>query len=732
MKLHEFAFSLILALALGQSVLVERVRAAEPAADACIGELKRKSGKTVDFHPAAAAVDCAAIPDADTENLRTGGRPQFRNFTGEDLLAFGEKGPVVRIAFDAAKGRNIYLVSDPVAIQELLGSTRAAPGIPQQRISSGLPSSGPKLIGGEIFFGNGEAWRNRRTMVQSLFAAQAIERKTPEIVATIGEFLQTRWKKIAEKAAPIDLLDEMRRLSFRVLFKSFVGISDPELTEDAYQAFNTFFRPINDGRILNPEFPEAERAKVMEAKEKVDGITRKIMADRRAAGFPDPENNLVDRLGRGKSETGAPLTEDQILGEMRTFYLAGSDATAWVLAQALNNLARYPETASNLLEELSKIGSADHPWSGGDIRKCPYLSGFLNESMRLSPPLYTMTSSFGEDIEILGRRIPANSLLVFSPEAQGRDPSIWRDPRKFDPTRVFKAKETTAFGGGERICVGMALAIREASLAFAMIAQSYDVVAVTELRPTLSSVARATAPTQPYLVTIKPKGSPGVDTTTPKVVAILAKNVNTFVGKNGRAPNAHATDPAERLSYMVWLNSNALPEFRDRLTPEVREVLARAPAPEWGQDTGPVKYAVAPLLPPLTGEDGGLDVTHPRTGHTEHFNTVYLRTEEERAPYRLTVQNGKLYDASGKLFDTSDSVLDGLSHTEGRAILVMDESGAFYGLKIQIRGTVHHSTPLAGGPIAFGGEVVVKEGVLTLLGNRTGHHLTPGAFSLRP
>jgi hypothetical protein len=113
-----------------------------------------------------------------------------------------------------------------------------------------------------------------------------------------------------------------------------------------------------------------------------------------------------------------------------------------------------------------------------------------------------------------------------------------------------------------------------------------------------------------------------------------------------------------------------------------------------------------------------------------YFETKYLRTEEERAPYKLTVdkKTGLLMGADGKPYDTSDAELKGLSNSKGRAMLVMDKKGNLYAMKDQIRGKLHHTTLLAGGPVAFAGEIIVENGKLTLIGSKSGHYHTPTTF----
>ncbi len=107
---------------------------------------------------------------------------------------------------------------------------------------------------------------------------------------------------------------------------------------------------------------------------------------------------------------------------------------------------------------------------------------------------------------------------------------------------------------------------------------------------------------------------------------------------------------------------------------------------------------------------------------------VKYLNEEERADLQLFVKDGKLYDASGDLFDTSaaSSLHPG---GQGRAIFVMDENGNLYASNEQIWGTFHHSSFLAGEPVAGAGEIQVSNGELQFLTDHSGHYRPSRAYT---
>lgn len=74
----------------------------------------------------------------------------------------------------------------------------------------------------------------------------------------------------------------------------------------------------------------------------------------------------------------------------------------------------------------------------------------------------------------------------------------------------------------------------------------------------------------------------------------------------------------------------------------------------------------------------------------------------------------------GSLFDTSTA---GTVHSgAGRAMFVMDEHGNLYASLEQRVGELHHSSFLGGRPVAGAGEIVVHDGVTSIISRKSGHY----------
>jgi cytochrome P450 len=154
-------------------------------------------------------------------------------------------------------------------------------------------------------------------------------------------------------------------------------------------------------------------------------------------------------------------------------------------------LSQHPEIARRLHREVVHA-LGDRTPTLADLGKMPYARQVVAESMRLYPPVWTISRSVTADDQIAGYDIPRGSVALVSPYLTHRSPSVWRNPEGFDPDRFAPDEEAKIprfayfpFGGGPRQCIGNNFALMEAQLLLAMIARSYqpELVPFASLEP---------------------------------------------------------------------------------------------------------------------------------------------------------------------------------------------------------------------------------------------------------
>lgn len=110
------------------------------------------------------------------------------------------------------------------------------------------------------------------------------------------------------------------------------------------------------------------------------------------------------------------------------------------------------------------------------------------------------------------------------------------------------------------------------------------------------------------------------------------------------------------------------------------------------------------------------------TGKVFGTSVKYLN-DRERAGFKVVIKDGKVYDAAGQLFDTRQASTS-FAKNKGRAIFVMDATGALYISNEQTKGKFHHSSFFAGRPVAAAGDIRIENGVVTAISRKSGHHRT--------
>lgn len=107
----------------------------------------------------------------------------------------------------------------------------------------------------------------------------------------------------------------------------------------------------------------------------------------------------------------------------------------------------------------------------------------INESLRLYPPVLTVTRKVRREVRLGSLTLPANVNIFISILALHHNPQIWgKDVHDFKPERfaegVAKATNNNAaafvpFGMGPRTCVGLNFTTNEAKIALSMFLQRY-------------------------------------------------------------------------------------------------------------------------------------------------------------------------------------------------------------------------------------------------------------------
>jgi cytochrome P450 len=191
-----------------------------------------------------------------------------------------------------------------------------------------------------------------------------------------------------------------------------------------------------------------QRAEVARAIIALQQYLLPLIEDRRASPRDDLMSDLVHATIDDPTVEGPrQLTTGELLPIIGQLLVAGNETTAKLIGLAMVILLRKPD----LLETLRATPSL--------------IPGFIEETLRLDPPVHAGFRVARRDTEIAGCPVHAGQRVAASWGAAGRDPEVFADPERFDIHRANAARHM-AFGFGPHLCAGAPLARAESRIAF--------------------------------------------------------------------------------------------------------------------------------------------------------------------------------------------------------------------------------------------------------------------------
>jgi len=157
---------------------------------------------------------------------------------------------------------------------------------------------------------------------------------------------------------------------------------------------------------------------------------------------------------------------DQTVGLIAAGFETTSAAMTWTVRALLTNEGTWDRAKAEVDEVLG-----DRAPTAEDLPKLTYLTGVVQESLRLWPPAPLSVRVPAEDFTFAGKRVKAGQQVLYSPYVTHRLDEVWPDADRFVPERWRTAKpaphEYLPFGGGPHRCVGATLATTELTVMLA-------------------------------------------------------------------------------------------------------------------------------------------------------------------------------------------------------------------------------------------------------------------------
>ncbi len=334
----------------------------------------------------------------------------------------------------------------------------------------GWPESFQTLLGESLFVQDGaEHQRNRRLLLPA-FHGRALASYFATMDSITRQYLE-RWLKLGEFA----WFSENKQLTFDIASQILLGATPgPEVAR-----LSSLFATLTDGffALRRSTLPWTRFGKALAARDEILHHLAKVIKDREHA----PTSDALSLLLAARDEHGEQLTQREIMLQSMLLLFAGHETTTSMITSLCLELARHPKVLARARAEQAQL-AAQGPVSLEQLGQMPYLEQILREVERLHPAVAGGFRGVVKPFEFNGYAVPEGWRVQYSIIGTHNTPSVYTAAERFDPDRFGPEREEhkkqafslIGFGGGPRVCIGVAFAQMEMKIIAAHLLRSYQ------------------------------------------------------------------------------------------------------------------------------------------------------------------------------------------------------------------------------------------------------------------
>jgi cytochrome P450 len=326
----------------------------------------------------------------------------------------------------------------------------------------GWPQSFKTLLGRSLFVQEGEEHRRNRRLIMPAFHGAALAR----YFATMEQITQGYLATWVQKREFV-WYKEFKQLTFEIASQIFLGSSPGPETVRLSQLFTTL-----SGGLFGVGMKRA-----IAARQQILQHLTQVIQQRQQ----HPTDDALSLLIQAEDEAGNRLSREEICDQALLLLFAGHETTTSMLTWACLELARHPDLLNQARAEQLNLAQQGG-LSLAQISQMPYLDQVISELERFHPPVAGGFRGVVKSFDFNGYHIPAGWLAQYSILCTHRLETVYSDPDRFDPDRFSPERQESklqpfslvGFGGGSRICIGLAFAKLEMKLILAHLLRGYQ------------------------------------------------------------------------------------------------------------------------------------------------------------------------------------------------------------------------------------------------------------------
>jgi cytochrome P450 family 110 len=373
-------------------------------------------------------------------------------------------------------------VGNPQAIKEILTAD-------PEKFESGRGNGVLRYMLGDnsITLLDGDRHERQRRLLMPPFHGDRL-RTYSQLICDITHEVTEQWTI----GKPFVIRKSMQEITLRVILRAVFGLDRGERFQQLTHLLNLILdalgTPLSSSLLffsfLRQDWGRfSPWGRFLRIKQQVRQLLYDEIRERREQG-DFSRTDILTLLLSARDEAGQPMTDEELHDELMTLLVAGHETTASALTWAFYWIHYLPDVYDKLLHELEMLGDGVDPM---EFARLPYLSAVCSETLRIYPVApSTFIRILKSPMEIGGYQFEAGTALMPSIYLIHQREEIYPEPKRFKPERFLEKQyspyEYLPFGGGNRRCIGAALAQLEMKLVIATILSRFQ-LALCDRRP---------------------------------------------------------------------------------------------------------------------------------------------------------------------------------------------------------------------------------------------------------
>ncbi|MEZ4732452.1 MAG: cytochrome P450 [Caldilineaceae bacterium] len=327
---------------------------------------------------------------------------------------------------------------------------------------------------------NGAIHEQHRRLMMPGFHRQAVTRYI-DTITTLTDAMLAQWR-LHDR---LDLQDAFKWLTVGVIVRCLLGLTDQaEVARTERLIDQLLWIPTDPALLLLANLPSPQKRRAIRLADAVHGQLRHLIACKRAGASG---NDLLSLLINARdAETGALLSDDELVGETMALFAGGFETTTATLSLVIFLLLQHPQALAAVTAELEETLQGDPPTAEQVHDGLPVLDRTIRETLRLFPPLVWRNRTVMQPWALGDLVIQPGAVVIMSAFVTQRMPHLFAEPDRFLPERWLTHTPSPyaylPFGGGARHCLGYTLAMAEMKIVLARLLQRFTPVVTAGAR----------------------------------------------------------------------------------------------------------------------------------------------------------------------------------------------------------------------------------------------------------